>query len=274
MPEFAGWRPVKDAHAIHTAGVVITFSEPIGDVLWRRTDASVAEKAKALGLEERQPVGFFLPPPFQGLNLQPPQAEAGASYLKRERPDFFSEQVQTTRDTVKYEQWEYTRWSPFRERARELIADPVARYCDVSSLGTITAYYVDVFQSVAADRSADIGDVVAASSPAVAEIAFRPHSPWHSHSGWFEYPDEFTRRLCLINIDVTDHARPDGGSGLAVQVTTQITEQFSQPGSTALPDGMATWGLVEERLEVLHLQLKELLKATLAPGSASAIALR
>lgn len=272
MPEISGWRPVKETHAIHQASATVIFGQAVGDVLFKRVDAQISAEAERLGLTEREPIVMGVPEPLRAFfGQQAGGTEHGAGYRKRETPEFFSEQVQATRDTLRYEQWEYTRWAPFKDRARGLLSNAVDRFSEVSSLLTVNVNYVDIFHAIE-EGDQDVSAVLDRTSPAVSAIAFRPTTQWHTHSGWFEYPDEVTRRLFNMNVDIVDIGT-DSGMRRAIQITTQATDQFHQAGRQPLPDLDANWEFVERHLQDLHVSLKGLLRTVLTPAAADAISL-
>jgi hypothetical protein len=53
----AHWEPLKEDHAIEAASAIIAFTEPLNDVLWRRTVRIAEELAPPSGLTNRSALG-------------------------------------------------------------------------------------------------------------------------------------------------------------------------------------------------------------------------
>lgn len=272
MAELRNWRPIRDTHAIQTAQLQVQFGEPAGDVLWRRVQSSITELGSGMGLGERQPVSNF---PFQ-IQIMGPGAvvgqDADQGFVLTSRSDSGEvvEQFTATRDALKYEQSQYTRWAPFRERAQKLMSSSVDQYGSVSSLGSITSNYVDVFEFSGTDNP-DVSEVIAFDGPFVARASQHPSTLWHTHSGFFEYPSPETRRLVIVNVDI-QHTQVSGRPHF-VRVTTQISDQFSQPELQELDPAVVSWDFIAARADEQHLRLKSLLGQVLTSDAAQAISL-
>lgn len=272
MAELQHWRPIRDTHAIQTAQLQVQFGEQAGDVLWRRVDSSVTAVALGMGLSERQPASPF---PFQIQFMVPgavagPEFDQGFVLTNRLETGEVVEQFTATRDTLKYEQSQYTRWAPFRERAEKLMNGPVDQYGGVSSLASITSNYVDVFEYSGAGDP-DISEIIAFDGPFVARASQHPSTLWHTHSGFFEYPSPETRRLIIVNVDIQNG--PVSGKPHFVRVTTQISDQFSQPELSELDAELVNWDFIAVRADEQHLRLKSLLAQVLTTTAAQAISL-
>lgn len=276
MPKIAGWRPIHDTHAIQAAGISVQFSHPIGDVAWRRIDKDVGQAASSLGLSERQPVGL-VGLPEQALALiraagPVPGLEQGVVHVRRVSPELIGEKLQLTRESVRYEQGEYVRWAPMRSRFKTLASDALLKFAEVSSPSSISCDYVDTFVVEDIEANNRVSDLVDQKSPAVAPMAHRDDALWHTHSGWFEYPDSFTRRLVNVFVDV-EQLNSSPNKVHTLRVRTLISDQFGQTGSGPLADGIFDWDFMQSRIDAQHTGLKVLLKAILTPAAAQAISL-
>lgn len=276
MPELAGWRPANQTHSIQQAGLAVAFTHPIGDVAWRRIDKEVESVAMALGLNDRQQAGIAGLPAGVIQLLQGTGAnfsmEQGAIYRRRSGSEAIPETLQLMPSGIRYDQTDYVRWAPMKARFHELASQAIGEYALVSSLANISADYVDVFTAIDPMAQNDISTIISEHCPAVARIAFRNDDLWHTHSGWFDYPDPATRRLANVFIDV-EQAATAPGRPHTLRIRTTLTDQFGQPGSEALSDDGLNWEFVESHLQSLHVSLKEILRAILTPAAADAISL-
>ena len=271
MAELQHWRPIRDTHAIQSAHLAVQFGQPAGEVLWRRVQSAVSDIAGAVGITGRQPVSGF---PFgiqfmaPGVTVQEP--DQGVLLTSQTEAGEVVEQFTLTRDMLKYEQMQYTRWAPFRERAQKLMSGAVDQYGMVSSLAAVTSNYVDVFE-FSGSGEPDVSEVISAEGPFVSRAAHHPATLWHSHSGFFEYPSPETRRLVAVNVDI--QFGPVPGRPHLVRVTTQISDQFGQPELTELDASRVDWAFIAGRADEQHLRLKSLLAQVLTDDAAQAISL-
>jgi len=67
--------------------------------------------------------------------------------------------------------------------------------------------------------------------------------------------------------------RHDGILGSAVQITTEVTDQFGQDGSEPLPENSVDWNMIEDHAQQIHVRLKALLRSVITTEAASAISL-
>lgn len=271
MPNVAGWQPLKGTHALDVSAIAVAFGQEVGDVLWRRADASLTKVAAAAGLTERQATIAVLPKELAALQKLIPETEGQAAYTRKEG-DVLAEVVRMSKDRVSYANHVYTRWAPFRAQAVKFLADPVGRFLESAPLLNVVIEAVDLFNWDPDQGPMRLEGLLAPTSAGVASGAYRNDALWHTHSGWFEYPDQFTRRLCNINIDlVADSERKLERPQLKIR--TLVTHQFNNQDVEALPDEMATWAFVEDQLQTLHIRSKDLLKMAITPEAAKAISL-
>lgn len=271
MPAFGSWTPLHSAHAIELAAISIGFSEPVGDVTWRKAQAHITPSAEELGLTDLSPIGLALPQELQGLGLKFP-LQQGIAYVRKDSDGNVSERCQIARDTLRFEDFAYIRWIPFRERAKRLLSDIARTYSEVSSLATIQTEYNDVFVSNISNESADTSEVIDVNSPHVSRAAVQRFDSWHCHTGWFEREDPSYRRLININIDVADRIDPTGPTR-TVRVRTLVTDQFGETANLATDDQPLEWTRLERHLESAHAKLKSILRTVLTDDATRAIAL-
>ncbi|GEM_PF-4582771 len=270
MAQIGSWTPVHDTHAIQQAAVQITLNEPVGDVAFKRGLASIEERAAELGLLEQTSIGGFMPPELIAIGLPMPEQQ-GIAFARRERPDFIGERAQILKQSLRYEDFGYVRWAPFKSRAEKLLKDAAERFASVSSLNNISSEYTDVFVSLPT-ANADVSEVIDMNSPYVAAGSFQKTDSWHCHSGWFEPIDDHSRRLINVNIDIAENIH-DGHPHRQVRIKTQTFDRFGEGPSSAAPDDIS-WDRMNAHLESAHVRLKDLLKDILTAEAAAAISLR
>ncbi len=274
MADIGIWRPAKGTHAIQLASLSITFAEPVNDRPWRRIEKLLAKAAVEHGLTTRQSVKTIEMriQPHSAPSVQEP-SDVGFEFLRQITPEFAAEKLQVRRDTLTYENWDYTRWAPMKRKAAALLKGAFGIYNESVEIAGVTASYVDLFLATTADGdAADAGLIIEPQSKSVAPGAFNPTKPWHTHSGWFEYPEPWCRRLRQVNVDVAEAMLPEGERRF-VQIMTTVNDQFGQKGLEPMPVDEATWDRVLARLQNCHAELKEMLTSTLTKAAAQAISL-
>ena len=274
MAEIGDWRPLRGTHSIQMASLSVTFAESVNDRPWRRIEKRIAESAAKHGLDARQPLQVI------SMRIQPnaapsiqPQQEAGFEFLRRASADFFAEKIQVMRNGVTFENWDYTRWAATKNKFSGLVKDAYEIYSEGVELSAISLSYADMFQATTTGFEADCSQIIDQQSRFIAPKAFTKTKPWHTHCGWFEYPDAWTRRLRQVNIDIADARNPDGEFRIANIVTT-ANDQFGQEGRDSLPAGKGDWSDVVLRLQACHETLKSTLGSILTKEASVAISLK
>lgn len=268
MAELASWKPIHSAHAIQLAAVNFTFHEQIGDVALRRTIAEIEPIAKSLGLSETAPIGMMLPAELLNLGLQTSQ-QHGLLFFRRESDGTVGERLHVTRDLLRFEDFSYIRWSPFKSRARSLIEAALVRYADIASIANAASEYVDVFFARNPDEKPNVSEVINPLSGLVAPRAFRPLQPWHCHTGWFADDAPGDGRIVNLNLDVND-PEIDGRETRTLRILSRVTDVYSQGD----PNGR--WNpasYFDEPIESAHQILKGLLREVLSPAASNEISL-
>ncbi|WP_372706697.1 hypothetical protein [Brevundimonas sp.] len=268
MPQFGSWKPIHDTHAIQLAAITVTLNEPVGDLTFRKALNNVNPIAVELGLTEHAPINPQLPPQIQQfLNVSSPMQ--GMSYV-RQSDGRIGERAFINRESLRFEDFEYIRWSPFKARAQKLLGDAVSEFTGGSSVNNISSEYTDVFIGLVGDQS-DVSEVVNANSPLIAAGAFHSKASWHCHMGWFEPIDEHCRRLVNVNIDVADNLLEEK-INRQVRIKTQTFDQFGQDGYAEYSNNVS-WERLSYHLDSSHDRLKSLLRDILSPEAALAISL-
>lgn len=260
--------------------VWVTFAQEVTDIPWRKLCAAVRDKAKAEGLATENPmqgIAVQIPIGGQQAGQQPvvsQSSEAGYEFMRYERPDAISEKITLTRNVIRYENWAYTRWVPFKARAQAFLDVALPHFASTVQLQRISSEYVDQFQGAPGKRP-DCSSIIDANSKSIASSAFQAALPWHSHNGWFELPDNESKRL--VNVDVTVGDAPHNPiltpvPTPVIQIRTHLTDFFNQPDTQPLSLAV-DWSLCDLRLQSQHDKLKTLLKSVLTDDAKTSISL-
>lgn len=255
------------------------FAQAVTDVPWGKivNEGRTASKQAGLLAESRPeplfsvsigPGGVEIP----GTPIPSNKAPNSVEFLRLVRPNFYEEKLALQRAVMRYETSAYTRWFAVQERASSLFTKVVQHYLNAVPILGVAVEYVDRFDADPASAAPDAGVVIKEDSPLIARRAFNRYHPWHSHAGWFDVPDEKTKRLVNVDVDVTD-AQPAPEVRRAIQIRTSMTDFFNQSGFAPLSAQDAEWAFLVGRFDVLHDQLKELLSTVLTEGAAGRISL-
>lgn len=270
MSGIGQWQPAQGAHAIQMAAIGINFREGITGHLLDGIAEKVAPLAAELGLADRNPIqelGLVLGP-----NGPQPQAQsAGCEFLRRERPDFFSDKLSLGKAMIRYEDWSYTRWAVTAEKIEVLVAPVLETYTAATLIADIYVEYIDVFLAPT-DSSDSVYFVIREDSPFVARGAASATGFWHTHSGFFSPDGDPVRRLHQINIDVANVNATDG-ERRAIQIRTFVSDQANRPDRPASSELTQAWASVASRLQDIHDCAKDDFRAILTAEAASAVSL-
>lgn len=275
------WRPLHEAHSIQVASLTILFGQALTDVPWRKAITEGRALARELGLtvERNVPVFSFALVQERATAPVPPAAQVphGVEFMRLRTPTFAEEKLIYDLNSLRYENWAYTRWAAFLDRALALVFSLMRNYYlpSVPILG-IGVDYNDRFYSADGLEAPDAGQVIRPDSPLIAAGAFKRIDPWHVHSGWFEACDDQTKRLFNVDIDVADMppgVRPQGAVR-ALQLRTAAVDHFNQPGLREMPNDDVTVAFVSRRLQMMHEELKRVLEAVLTDSATATIGLK
>lgn len=272
MTDIGPWHPLQGSHAIQLCAISMIYGEAVGDVTWRKAVQDVRPLAKAGGLVEQTFVPPTIPAELVAFGFKAAD-QAGASFVLVGADGDLQERLSLTREQLRYDDFSYVRWRPFKERAKQMLSSIVDRYANVSSLDTIHSEYVDVFLFSGSDSDQkDISKLVDRESPYIPGAVYKDTDFWHSHAGWFEYPDGLSRYLLNVNVDIRDEKSPNF-EGRLVRIHTSVDVQFGRDGMHRPADEAIGWDLVEHHLDASHSRLKALLKSVLTDEAARKVSL-
>lgn len=276
MTSLVDWKPLHEAHAIQQLNISLRFAQAVTDVPWKKILTEARTAANKLDIRVEQPlqsVSFQIVP---GAPMpQPGKPDIiGVEFTRLLRPDFFAEKVTFDRTSIRYENWDYTRWVAAKERVEKLIARTLEHYQNAVPLLGLAVEYIDRFDALERNSSPDCSRVIKATSEVLAPKAYKPYGPWHSHCGWFERNDDQIKRLVNADVDVADAAAPPSGDWLrVVQIRTAITDFFNQPGFSPVDVSTLTPEFVADHIDRIHKDLKSYLGEIITAEAATRIEL-
>lgn len=274
MAKIGIWKPIHETHAIQMAAIGVSFKDSLALRPWERVRQCVAPKAKQLGLEKEEvqaAIEFTVGPNGPVPAPQRSNVPASIDYLRMERPDFFSDKFNVTRQGLRYEDWSYTRWAALLNKASVVMEEAFSEYKD-TIIASVYVDYIDVFAADQVAMTPDCSEVINSSAEFVAPASYDRFNPWHTYSGHFEPISAKIRRRHQVNIDVGDFNI--GNDALrAIQIRTLITDQFNLSSLTELSADEQTWTLVRDRLNSLHQAANGTVKKVLTRSASDAISL-
>ena len=274
MSDVGRWSPIQGSHAIQMAAVGVSFSEALPEPLWNQARGKAAARATELGLTTEIPQTMlqFIIGPGSVPTPQVAGAPVGIDFTKMERPDFYSDKFSINKQSLRIEEWSYTRWATMRAKAETLMADAFEVYGQSTTISSVFVDYIDVFRALAGDIRANCEDVISRDSKYVAPAAFDRINPWHTHTAHYESIDTQVRRLVQVNVDVGDLDTREGPAQ-AIQIRTLVTDQMNLPGRQPIGAEHQTWPALIERMQALHDSSKSRFRSMLTSQAAAAISM-
>jgi uncharacterized protein (TIGR04255 family) len=267
------WRPFREAHSIERAVIGISFAQKVTDIPFGKILKVAREVTGKLGqFVESQVrevrVEFAVD---TGATKQSAARDQGLEFVMHSAPKIVSEKISVLRERIVLETWSYTRWQAFIDRAQRVINGLLPLYAASVPISDISLEYFDRFESTSdASKASD----VIKKNEYIAVRAFSDSYPWHSRAGWFEKTDETTLRLTNIDVNVADaRIKPDEVRRLII-IRSMMRDTFGMSGFQRPTEEEVTPKLVEDRLEELHVKIKELLEGVLTEATADRIALK
>jgi hypothetical protein len=269
------WAPIHGTHAIQVASAIVTFSEALTSLPWRRAVAAARKSALDLGLAEeaaRQSIFLQFAPGAPPAQIPAPGGEeAGLEFFRRGEAQSLSDRLTVDASSLRLDTWTYTRWVGFNEKIKTSFGGVIPIFQDAVSIKSVALEYVDVFIAPSSG-SPDCSLLVNRGSEYLSKKAFQVDREWHSHGGWFE--GESNERRVLVNADVTvGDANTPMGTRRSVSIRTHEATQFL---SSRLDDVSVEAAMLEEILMLLdnhHVSLKARLGDIITPQAAAMISL-
>jgi hypothetical protein len=216
------WHPINENHAIDVMAAIVTFAEPIPDLIFRRMVKATEEVAFASGLRSRHLFQQQAMSITVGASGQPSVQQVPAMVTGRmfnsvvegsaEEPvsGRVAEQVQVIQNFIAYRTWQYVSWNWQLERIWALLEPALSMVVGSVFVGNQRLEYLDRFYSEDSAGFAPIESLLRRDSPHIAPHVFSRTDLWHSHTGAF-LPDEgSSKRLEQVHIDAVDQPVPSG----------------------------------------------------------------
>ena len=268
------WRPFNEAHSIRVAGLTVGFAQELTDIPWSKVVAEGKTRAHSSGLTVDGP-----PVPVIRLVHQAGPALVQmdrAEYLRLRTPTFAVEKMAFDRSSLHYENWDYTRWSAFLDRAGSLLFGTLGdTYLGAVPFRTLAVDYFDSFVSLEGVELPNVGHLVREDSGYVAGGAFQASAPWQVQSGWTLDVDGANRTINvgIEVVDMTGTGQPRSATRM-VNIRTSVTDSFDRPGALRPSNDGVDVAFLQGRCNMMHIELKRLIGAILTEQAARAVGLR
>ncbi len=251
------------------AAVGVNFRDPLTSLLLENAEGSVPIGVRELcQRNELKELGFLIGPggqPHQRMQ------SAGAEYTRRTGPDSLSNRFVLSKNSMRYEEYEYTRWASLYQEIELFFSSSYDIFTKATHVNSIYVEYIDVFVCHP-DHNDSVNLVIDPKSQYVASGAISDDRFWHTHSGFFESTDGEIRRLHQINIDVSNAQMTDGLMRV-IQVRTFVSDNLNESREGNENALTLSWIQIAERLTELHKSTKEDFMKVLTPDAALAISL-
>lgn len=272
------WTPIKGNHAINSCTAVVTFAQPVTDVIWAHILNAARSVAAANGLDrEANEQGIQFMFGVGGAIQQPVMSPAtpvrSVVFFRQEASGAITDKLTVDQNSFNLETTSYVRWVGFRSRFYAIAAALLPIYRSAVLLSGMSLEYVDLFTGDTA-ANPDCSKLINTNSESIAKRAIQPLGQWHSNTGWFENANATSRLLVNIDIGVSDQVTPLGSQRLIV-IRTLEAVQFVMSGllgqavASSLPQ---EW--VVDTLHERHVSLKNRLAGVLTEEGQAMISLK
>lgn len=279
--EVHAWRPIHDNHAIDVMAVVMTFAQPLPDLLFKKVLRASEDAAFAAGLNSRHTTNAWQLSFDANGNPQPTQVGQGQFFnAVFEPPDGMpisnrvAEQLRVDQNAIAYRTWRYVSWSWQSERVRTLFTPALEIARNTVALASLRFEYLDRFRFDGDATVADPRQLLRVDCPLIAPHIFSAQDLWHCHTGAFLTAGNQPKRLRQVMIDALDEPFPPR-QGVApvrwVNITTALEDRFTLPYSD---DQEIDPAKIFQTLTIMHDLLKELLASIITNDLAKRIYLR
>jgi hypothetical protein len=276
------WNPIHENHAIDVMGALVTFSQPIPNLLLNKALKRSEDASFAAGLRSRagtagvsvvigsEGVSTGAAPPMYGriFNSLVEGEEIAAG------PSRVAEQLQVTPIQVIYRTWSYVSWAWQIERMKLLMGPAISTVQDSVSFAVQRLEYLDRFRFAGDLSDTELTSLLRVGSPLIAPHVFSRTDLWHSHTGAFLPSPDGVKRLEQVHIDCIDEPAipaPDTPKTRWINVMTAREDRFPTDGVDE-PD--RNGDSIFNRFDLLHSELKETFATVVTDDVARRIYLR
>jgi hypothetical protein len=271
------WHPIHDNHAIDVMAAIVSFAEPIPDLVFKKALKISEDVAFSNGLRSRHPHPggqFLLSVGADGSQnlMQAGLPTPGRIFnsileLSDDQPvsNRIAEQVQITNSFVAYRTWRYVSWTWQLARMKKLLEPSLSIANSVVFFGSQRLEYLDRFRFDGEAGSATVSDVLRSGSERLAPHIFSRTDLWHSHTGAYRPDDGTTKKLEQIHVDMIDDAP---SSVRWINIMTAREDRFNDREVDQSVNGFFA------NFDTMHGELIEILASVLTPGISDRIYLK
>lgn len=273
----ASWRPIHENHAIDVMAAVLTFSEPVPALLFRKALKASEDAAFDAGLRSRhfvQGLEFTMGPaglsagPSQGANVRGQMFNSLADAENAVASSQLGEQLHVHQNQLVYRTWQYVSWSWQSERLRTLFSPALQVLAGSISIQSQRLEYLDRFRSDGNPPGSELESIIRKDSQFIAPHVFLEEDLWHSHTGAFLPSIDTTKRLQQVHLDLL----PDPPTGARwLNIMTAREDRFDDLSLDAVETNA---DVMLEAYNVMHSELKTLLAAIITDSMARRIYLK
>lgn len=264
--------PVHAGHAIEQVVFALRFDGVLEDpsLLSLRSSASHFERdLPGEGEISGISINFGAPLPG-GAPLQP-----GFLRRKGSPTGLIEKELRVERSSITFITNIYSRWNDIWPEAERYFSSLAPEYLraglKIMGLGLIV---VDKFVASSGVSNPRPDALLNRDSNFFARSVLSAVDLWHNHTGFFEKPDEKTKRLVNVNIDCVNEKK-DGADRRVVIITKIINDAFNQPGSEPSNfDEDGTMLAISAHMSSMHKLEKSILKDIINQEMATRIALK
>ncbi len=260
-----GWCPIHENHAIAVMAAVVTFAQPVPDLMLKKMLQSSEDTAFAAGLKSRH-LTKALQFSIDQHGVSPSEVVSGVQGRTFnslvETADGIpistqvAEQLQVNYSQVIYRTWQYVSWRWQYDRIKKLMSPALEIAKDSLAFASIRFEYLDRFWFDGDAINADPKQLLRIDSPLIAPHVFVAPDLWHSHTGAFFASGDQFKRLQQVLIDALDEQSPRQDAVTSVRwvnITTALEDRFIQATENENLNDLF------QRLDAMHASLKDTL---------------
>jgi uncharacterized protein (TIGR04255 family) len=276
------WNPIHENHAIDVMAALVTFSQPIPNLLLNKALKRSEDASFAAGLRSRhRTAGIAVVIDSVGVSsgaAPPMYGRIFNSLVEGEEttagPPRLAEQLQVTPTQIIYRTWSYVSWTWQIERMKTLMGPAISTVQDSVSFAMQRLEYLDRFRFEGDLSDIELTSLLRAGSPLIAPHVFSRTDLWHSHTGAFLPSPDGVKRLEQVFIDCIDEpaiSTPDTPKTRWINVMTAREDRFPEDG---VDEPERNCDFIFNRFDQLHSELKETFGSVVTDDVARRIYLR
>lgn len=250
MPHFT---PIYPSHAIERCSINIGFTPDIPPKLYLPTIDNVKSSLVERGFKKNEDMVSFR---FENGKIHPADNKVDGGPVLFARQGASPVELEITPNSIRWTASRYINWSSFISEFDDVYDSLFSEFAKVSSIHSIRLEYFDRFFWAGDWKTFDSAKLIVNDCPYYSNASRNALKETHTHTGWFEYPDDNLGKRLLNNVNIDINSVVQGTQSLTPSIGIYTSAERQLAGNSLLSNQQQ----IDDELNKLHLGLLNTLR--------------